>query len=172
MHASRFFRVLLPLLVAAAGAAEAPLDSLSQLPSHIALDARLHVSAQPSAEALVNLPSAGVRTVINLRPSTETPDLDEKTVVEKSGMAYRALPIAGAAGLTRANVVSFDRLLDEAGAGKVLMHCASGNRVGAMMALRARWVQGKSAEEALAIGRNSGLKGLEPDVKALLQAQP
>jgi uncharacterized protein (TIGR01244 family) len=134
------------------------------------VDSRFHVSAQPSAEALTKLPAAGVRTVINLRPASETPDLDEKSVVEKAGMAYRSLPIAGAAGLTRENVTAFDRLLSEAGEGKVLMHCASGNRVGAMMALRARWLQGKSAEEALAIGRSTGLKGLEGDVKGLLQA--
>lgn len=171
MRASRIVHGLLLLVAFAAGAAEAPADALSQLPAHIALDSRLHVSAQPSAEALVKLPSAGVRTIINLRPASETPDLDEKSVVEKAGMKYHSLPVAGAAGLTRQNVAAFDRLLAEAGEGKVLMHCASGNRVGAMMALRARWIQGKSADEALAIGRGSGLKGLEGDVKTLLQAE-
>jgi len=161
--------VMVVLVATAAGAGEAPADALAQLPAHIAVDARFHVSAQPTAEALVKLPSAGVRTVINLRPAAETPDLDEKAVVEKAGMIYRSLPIAGAAGLTKENVAAFDRMMAEAGEGKVLMHCASGNRVGAMMALRARWLQGKSADEALEIGRNSGLKGLEGDVKALLQ---
>jgi hypothetical protein len=39
-----------------------------------------------------------------------------------------------------------------------------------MMALRARWLKGASAEEALVIGRKAGLKGLEADVVALLQA--
>jgi uncharacterized protein (TIGR01244 family) len=97
--------------------------------------------------------------------------LDEKSLVEKAGMKYHSLPIAGVAGLTRDNVATFDRLLAESQEGKVLLHCASGNRVGAMMALRARWVQGKSAEEALAIGKGAGLKGLEADVKTLLQAE-
>lgn len=170
MRAIRIIPALLVLLATAVtGAGEAPADALSQLPAHIAVDSRLHVSAQPSAEALVKLPAAGVRTVINLRPASETPDLDEKSVVEKAGMNYRSLPIAGAAGLTKENVAEFDRMLTGAGEGKVLMHCASGNRVGAMMALRARWIQGKSPEEALAIGKSSGLKGLEGDVKALLQ---
>jgi uncharacterized protein (TIGR01244 family) len=119
----------------------------------------------------VRLPAAGVRTVINLRPASETPDLDEKSLVENAGMAYRWLPIAGSAGLTRENVSAFDRMLAESGEGRVLVHCASGNRVGAMMALRARWVQAKSPEEALAIGKGAGLKGLEGDVKALLQPE-
>lgn len=171
MRVTRLIPALFVLLVASlAGAADSAADALSQLPSHIALDSRFHVSAQPTAEALAKLPASGVRTVINLRPASETPDLDEKSVVEKAGMQYRSLPIAGAAGLTKDNVAAFDRLIGEAAEGKVLMHCASGNRVGALMALRARWIQGKSAEEALAIGKGAGLKGLEVDVKALLQA--
>jgi uncharacterized protein (TIGR01244 family) len=167
--------VLCSMLAAAATAvtsAEAPVDALSQLPAHVTVDERFHVSAQPTAEAIVKLPSAGVRTVINLRPASETPDLDEKGIVEKAGMKYVSLPVAGAAGLTRDNVLAFDQAMAAADGGKVLMHCASGNRVGAMMALRARWIQGKSADEALAIGKSSGLKGLEGDVKALLQPEP
>jgi uncharacterized protein (TIGR01244 family) len=174
MHVARLASALSALLLvstAGAAGAESPADALSQLPAHIAVDSRLHVSAQPAAEAFMNLPAAGVRTVINLRPAGETPDLDEKSIVEKAGMKYRVLPIAGAADLTRDNVALFDRILAETGEGKVLMHCGSGNRVGAMMALRARWVQGKSTEEALAIGRGSGLKGLEGDVKTLLQPE-
>jgi uncharacterized protein (TIGR01244 family) len=170
MRASRFLFGLAAAIAVATAAAQAPADSLEQLPAHIAVDARFHVSAQPTAEALVKLPSAGVRTIINLRPASEVPDLDERSIVEKAGMSYRALPIAGAAGLTWENVVAFDRLIAEASEGKVLMHCASGNRVGAMMALRARWLKGTSAEEALVIGRKAGLKGLEADVVALLQA--
>lgn len=160
------------LAVSAEASAEASADALSQLPAHIAVDERFHVSAQPTAEAIVKLPSAGVRTVINLRPASETPDLDEKGVVEKAGMKYVSLPVAGSSGLTHDNVVAFDQAMAAADGGKVLMHCASGNRVGAMMALRARWIQGKSADEALAIGRSSGLKGLEADVKVLLQPEP
>lgn len=174
MRATRMPAVLVMLVLGAvaAAAAESPAGPLSQLPSHIALDSRVHVSAQPTVEMLAKLPAAGVRTVINLRPASETPDLDEKSVVEQAGMSYRSLPIAGVAGLTKDNVVTFDRLLGEAPEGGVLMHCASGNRVGAMMALRARWLQGKSAEESLAIGKASGLKGLEADVRVLLQSTP
>jgi uncharacterized protein (TIGR01244 family) len=162
---SRFF-VMAAAITAVAAAADAG-DGLQSLPAHIAVDAHLHVSAQPAAEAIAALPAAGVRTVIDLRPDAETPDLDEKAVVERSGMVYRSLPIAGAAGLTRANVTAFDRMLTEAKEGKVLVHCASGNRVGALMALRARWVLGKNADEALAIGKAAGLTGLAPEVARL-----
>jgi uncharacterized protein (TIGR01244 family) len=152
-----------------AGAAEA--DVLTSLPGHVAVTARLHASGQPSVEALTKLGSTGVRTVIDLRPDAETPDLDEKSVVEKSGVAYRSLPIAGKSSLTRENVIAFDRLLEEAKEGEVLMHCATGNRVGAMMALRAHWLQGKSPDEALAIGKAAGMTGLAADVKNLVEAE-
>jgi uncharacterized protein (TIGR01244 family) len=160
--------LLCSFTAATTGAEDA--DVLGSLPAHIAIDERLHVSAQPSAEALTKLGAAGVRTVIDLRPDAETPDLDEKAVVEKTGVVYRSLPIAGKAGLTKENVVTFDKFLGEAKEGKVLMHCASGNRVGAMMALRARWLQGKSAEEAMAIGKAAGMNGLANDVQVLLAA--
>ena len=59
--------VLLAAMTATAG--EAPADALSALPAHIAVDSRLHASAQPTAQMIANLPAAGVRTVINLRPA-------------------------------------------------------------------------------------------------------
>lgn len=156
-------------VLAAGTACAAQVDALLALPGHLAVDSRLHVSAQPSVEALAQLGAAGVRTVINLRPATETPDFDEKAIVEKSGVTYRSLPISGKASLTRENVQAFDRLLNEAQEGKVLMHCASGNRVGALLALRARWLEGKTAEQALVIGKAAGLTGLAADVQVLLE---
>jgi len=50
----------------------------------------------------------------------------------------------------------------------VLVHCMSGNRVGALFALRAFWLQGMSAVEALAVGRRYGLTKLEPLVVQIL----
>jgi uncharacterized protein (TIGR01244 family) len=150
-------------------AAESPLASL---PKHVALDAHRHVSGQPSAQAIEQLRAAGITTVIDLRPDEETPDLDEKALAAKSGLKYHPLPITGAADLTRENVLRFDQLLKETRAEDVLIHCASGNRVGAMLALQARWLQGKSAADSLAIGKAAGLTGLSSDVQALLEAQP
>ena len=49
----------------------------------------------------------------------------------------------------------------------VLLHCASGNRIGALMALIA-FKNGKSVDEAMAAGREAGLRGLAPVVQAKL----
>jgi uncharacterized protein (TIGR01244 family) len=163
---------LMAVLASVPGITLAADSPLAGLPRYIALDANRHVSGQPSAEAIAKLPSSGITTVIDLRPDQETPDLDERAVAEKAGLKYFVLPVAGAPDLTRENVMRFDQLLKETSSGNVLIHCASGNRVGAMLALQARWVNGKSAEESLAIGKAAGMTGLTSDVQKLLEAAP
>lgn len=125
---------------------------------------------QPTVEQLQALPTHGIAVVIDLRADTETPDLDEAAMVRGLGLDYRNLPVGGAAGLTRDNVQALDRLIADAGDRPLLVHCASGNRVGAMMALRERWLRGATPEQALAVGRDWGMKSLGPDVDALLRA--
>lgn len=113
--------------------------------------------------------SAGIRQVIDLTPDAETPDFDEAAAVRAAGLAYSNLPLRGAADLTRENVLAFDALLRDAKR-PVLVHCASGNRVGAIAALRAAWVEGKPVDEAVAIGKAWGLKGLEAEVRSRIES--
>ncbi len=118
---------------------------------------------------IVSLKAAGIRQVVDLTPDDETPDFDEATAVRANGLGYANLPLRGAADLTRGNVVAFDALL-RASPKPVLVHCASGNRVGAMAALRAAWVEGRPADEAIEIGKRWGLKGLEGEVRRRIEA--
>jgi uncharacterized protein (TIGR01244 family) len=168
------FRILaVPLAAGAAtGVTPGPVPAaspLAALPRYIEVSPGVHVSGQPSGDQLALLPAAGIGHVIDLRPDAERPGFDERMVVVHLGLGYHPLPIAGAQDLSRAAVVEFDQLLSRTQGQGVLMHCASGNRVGALMALRARWLQGKSAEEAMAIGRSAGLTGLAAAVEALLR---
>jgi uncharacterized protein (TIGR01244 family) len=122
-------------------------------------------------EDIGRLKDAGIEHVIDLTPDDETPDFDEANVVRSAGIDYSNLPISGAADLTRENVIAFDQLLRDAER-PVLVHCASGNRVGAMAALRAAWVESRSEEDAIAIGKSWGLKGLEPQVRERIDSIP
>lgn len=122
-----------------------------------------------AAEDIATLRDAGIRQVIDLTPDAETPDFDEASAVRDAGLAYANLPLAGAAGLTRENVQAFDTLLREA-RHPVLVHCGSGNRVGAMAALRAAWIDGQPLEQAIATGRAWGLTGLEDEVRQRIEA--
>jgi uncharacterized protein (TIGR01244 family) len=81
-------------------------------------------------------------------------------------MSYIALPVEGAGGVTYANATALDKLL--AGVeGPVLIHCASGNRAGALLALRNK-LAGADNETALALGIASGLTSLKPTVEQKL----
>ncbi len=115
------------------------------------------------------LRAAGIRHVIDLTPDAETPGFDEAAAVRDAGLSYSNLPLAGAADLTRDNVLAFDALMKQS-ARPVLVHCASGNRVGAMAALRAAWVDGLPADDAVAVGKAWGLASLEGAVRERLAA--
>lgn len=132
----------------------------------------LYAAGQPTPADLARLAREGVRTVINLRAPEEPVDYDEAAEVARLGLAYATLPIGGAADLDRERVRRFGALLDGARRdGGVLIHCASSNRVGAMVALDEMLNRGTPLASALERGRSAGLKTLEPAVVAVAEAE-
>lgn len=126
---------------------------------------------QPSRAQLEALAGAGYRTVVNLRaPGEEMPV--SGTDVEALGMRYVHIPIAGRDDLTSAKAGELGALLADPSARPLAIHCASGNRVGALLALEAARVEGKTAAEALELGRAAGLGGMEPAVREALGLPP
>lgn len=128
----------------------------------------LCTGGQPQPEQLREAQTRGIRTVINLRPAAEQGDFDEAAFVGSLGMGYVNIPVASPADLTRANAQKLADALKAAGEGPVLVHCASNNRVGALFALKAHYLEGVGVEEALAIGRSTGLKAMESAVRQIL----
>lgn len=124
-------------------------------------------AGQPDEEALKLAAEAGYKAVIDMRGENEMRGMDEPAAVEDLGMQYISMPIVGAGDISFANAGKLDGLLEEID-GPVLIHCGSGNRVGALLALRKR-LRGASAEAALAHGRDAGLTGLEPVVVEVLK---
>ena len=128
----------------------------------------VYTSGQPTQAQLQGLAKSGVKRIINLRPPGES-DLDEKTIVEALGMEYVNIPVAGASGVTPANAKQLEKLLQDSSK-PTLVHCASSNRVGALVALAA----GKDAtsseqvDAAIAKGKQYGLGSLEPVVRKQL----
>lgn len=169
MFRPRWLSVLLAVFAGAAAAATPAQKALEHLPNARFPAVHRVVSGGLIARDMPLLTQGGVRDVINLRQSGETPDFDEAAAMAAAGITYHNLPIGGAADLTRANVEKFDQLLHAAGDQTTLVHCASGNRVGAMIALRAGWIEGKDISEAMAEGERWGLKGLAPEVRARLK---
>ncbi len=128
----------------------------------------LYAAGQPAAEQWSGIAASGVTTVINLRPESEQPGRDERSEVDAAGMRYVALPVAGADDISAANADALMQALRQAD-GPVLVHCASGNRVGALLALGAARA-GMPVEEAIAYGRSAGLGSAEAVVRKRLEA--
>lgn len=126
------------------------------------------ISGQPTPAELVAAERDGVRHVVNARDIGEFDAWDEDDLVDALGMTYHRVPIGSPADLDREAVSAFDRILAEIGDEPALLHCASGNRIGALYALRAGWIQGEDPETAIAIGTAHGLTSLETAVREKL----
>ena len=121
---------------------------------------------QPTTEQFETLAGLGYKTIINMRGTGENGSTDP-AVVESLGMTYVSIPIAGAADVSEENARKLAKAL-AANEHPVVVHCASGNRIGALFAMKAYYVDGKTPEEALAIGQAAGVTRLEPVVRQQL----
>ena len=104
----------------------------------------------------------GFKTVIDLRTEEEGA-IREKHAVERAGMQYINIPTTGA-GINQQQLEAFTQAID-ASEKPILVHCASGNRAGAMWASY-QISQGVELEKAIKAGRKAGMrKGLEEKVR-------
>lgn len=123
-------------------------------------------AGQPDEAALRVFADSGYVAVIDLRGANENRGIDESSVVESLGMSYVMLPIDSPDAMSFDNAEKLGTLIDSYD-GPVLLHCGSGNRVGALLALR-KSLQGASDDEALAYGREGGMTSAEPLIRQRL----
>lgn len=160
--------------LAAPGAPQStPAQAGTSLQSHIVNfqhpETGLYTGGQPDRKAWPALQARNVTTVINLRSDGEMKGRDEADAVQAAGMRYVHLPIAGADDVNRDNARRLHKAMTNAD-GAVLVHCASGNRVGALLAIDASQADNEPAAAAIARGKAAGLTGLEPRVREVLDA--
>lgn len=129
----------------------------------------LYTAGQPTAEDWAAIAARGVGTVIDLRAPGELKDRDEATEVRAAGLRYVSIPVAGPGGIDDANAKALRAALDEAD-GPVLVHCASGNRAGGLLALMQARSGEMTPEQALEFGRSAGMASTEARVRELLDA--
>lgn len=160
-------------LACLSGCATAPASAPAAAPAATielhAPRAGLYTAGQPQAGDWAAIRARGVATVVNLRTPGEMEGRDEAAEVQAAGMRYVSIPVAGAGGIDEANA----RLLHDALAqadGPVLVHCASGNRAGGLLALMQARLDGVPQAQALEFGRKAGMASTEARVRELLQA--
>ena len=123
--------------------------------------------APATADGFAALAAAGYRTYVDLRPVSEAGP-EAQQAAEAAGLTYERIPVAGEVDLDLATVRALDAILDQPASSPVVLACGSGNRSGALLALRAFWLDGATPAEALELGKRGGLTRLEPTVRTLL----
>lgn len=101
------------------------------------------------------LKSLEVEMVIDLKGCDET-EFDDKTGFDKYGINYTHFPVTDLSKINFTNLQEFAKLVNHT-SGKILVYCASGNRVGALMALNACLICGHPKQRSFDFGVKIGM---------------
>jgi len=120
----------------------------------------IYFAAQPKNKDYKKLAEAGFKTVINLRDKSEyKEDVESWLVQKKYKMNYVNIPFKKDMELNDSYVDEvFDAVKKYKSEGKVLLHCSSGNRVGAFLAVHFHRHHKMNKENSLETAKKLGLK--------------
>jgi uncharacterized protein (TIGR01244 family) len=169
MRRSTLSILLLPLLFVACTSEPRPVPKLAV--ANVGAIERLHtfgsmyLASQPAEADFKQLKQSGVKTVINLRPQSEQKEFDEHKLATELGLAYVNIPIGKPDELTDAVFAQARKELQQAQK-PLLLHCHSGNRVGAIWLAHRVLDDGIAWEPALAEAKEVGLKAPALESKA------
>ena len=128
---------------------------------------------QPTEAQLEAMAADGLSFVLDLRAEGENRDYDEPAALQSLDVPYLNLPVA-AERLTQPG--TFERFIETMKKleGPTLVHCASGNRVGALYYAYLVAGKGVDREEARARAKENGLRSsaLEKAVDRYLDSRP
>ncbi|MGN6392149.1 MAG: hypothetical protein ACTHM9_07880 [Gemmatimonadales bacterium] len=137
-----------------------PFQAVQGLPNACQLLSTVVTGGQPSAAQLAAFKAAGGQVVLDLRDPMEPRPLDEPTVAQSLGLEYTNVPIDEGS-LTDETL---DRILDvlhRSRERQVLVHCASGNRVGGAILPFLINDEGLEEEDAVGQAMRVGLRSAE-----------
>ncbi len=137
----------------------------------------VYLAAQPSETDLAKLKEAGLKTVINLRGEGENTKFDEGKALADLGIEPANYHNPGFNSAQTLSDPIFRRvrdLLTNKTNEPVLLHCASGNRVGAVWMAHRILDDGVSYEKALEEAKAIGMKpqAFEARVKEYVESKP
>jgi len=123
-------------------------------------------AGQPPAAAWAELAAAGYRTVVDLRAPEEPRDHDEPEAVRNAGLEYIAIPVQLQT-LGDAEFSAFREVMRDASRRPIMVHCATSNRVGALLLPYFALDEGYSLRDATAMAVDAGLRNAELQAIAL-----
>jgi protein tyrosine phosphatase (PTP) superfamily phosphohydrolase (DUF442 family) len=131
-------------------------------------DGSLQTFGQPTAGELLSFADSDVGTVICLRAAGEDGTGWEEEFARRNDIHFVRLPIEGPQDLNRNNAEALAKAMASAPGGAAV-YCGSSNRVGALIALKAFYVDGVPADEALELGKQHGLTRMEAATRRVLE---
>jgi protein tyrosine phosphatase (PTP) superfamily phosphohydrolase (DUF442 family) len=137
-----------------------PFEAVRGMPNACQLLPAVITGGQPSAAQLEAFKAAGGEVILDLRDTMEPRPLDEAALARSLGLEYANVPV-GAGTLTDETL---DRVLDvlhRSSGRQVLVHCASGNRVGGALLPFLMNEQGFDEEDAIGQAMRVGLRSAE-----------
>jgi len=126
----------------------------------------LWTGGRPSDADLDAFAAMSGSLVISLLPADELGGEAER--VGARNLGFLSIPITGATDLTEDNARRLGEALHAHEGQPVLLHCGSGNRAGALLAMEAFYVEGQTVEAAISLGLSAGLTSLESAVRERL----
>ena len=106
-----------------------------------------------------------VKVIIDLRTPPEGTKAEQEAVEKLQGVTYYNFPVSGMEGITKEQVEAFAKIYENTEEGVILLHCASGNRAGALWAAY-QLSKDVPQETAIEEGRAAGMKpSMEEGVK-------
>ncbi len=129
---------------------------------------------QPTEGQLEAMAADGLALVLDLRSEGEDRGFDESAALERLSVSYENIPVDGDRLEEAETFERFFAAMDRAGDGPVLVHCASGNRVGALYYAWLVAEKGVDRGEALEHAQANGLRSssLEKAVDRYLDSNP
>ncbi|MFN0204801.1 MAG: beta-lactamase hydrolase domain-containing protein [Planctomycetota bacterium] len=117
---------------------------------------QFYLASQPSEDDLRQSKEKGIKTIVNLRPKSEL-TFDEEQFVRSLGMNYVHIPMT-ADSVKEKDIDKFIETLATKANEPVLVHCASGNRVGFMWSMYRLRHDGLPINDAIQEGKTAGMK--------------
>ena len=117
-------------------------------------------AGQPESTDWKELANAGVRTVVDLRAPNEPRGHDEPDAVRAAGMAYVPIPVTQLT-LRDEQFDAVRNLLRDPARRPIVVHCASSNRVGALLLPYFALDEERPLDKAVELAIDAGLRSQE-----------
>jgi len=117
-------------------------------------------AGQPAESAWLALAEAGYRTVVDLRAPDEPRGYDEPEAVRAAGLEYVPLPVTQAT-LTDDAFDAFRAIVRDPARRPVVVHCATSNRVGALLLPYFALDEHRTLAESFRLAQTAGLRSPE-----------